>query len=455
MQPSDQPSESAERGGAHPAQESEPDTREQAQLDLILEAYGDTVSVGPSNWHEVGVRFIYRRNTVLVRDEYLSRIGDFLVQRLGPWERPGPTDRDAQAEDARGQRPPAQQAIEPPEEARNAVVQGVTRLTLPGRGETDSLTVMDWVRDKYGSGVCTVDHLVHIAPPPLGTCPAAEPIPVPLGSAPDPGYTPDRGAGEGVRVVVIDTGLDPDSPGRHPWMNGVTGDDDPKITPGGLLPYAGHGTFAAGVIRSVAPRAEVIVRSFFNRVGATFESQLIASLDDVLREDAPDIISMSAGSYAQDSTGLLAFEVFNETRLRHHKGVALVVAAGNDSTRRQFWPGASPFTVSVGALDTYRRGRAGFSNFGGWVDVYAPGQDLVNAYPAGVYTYQEPPNVGRQETFYGMARWSGTSFSTPVVSGLIAARMSRTGENGRDAAAALLAAARDAAHPGVGAVLLP
>ncbi|MFD2352545.1 S8 family serine peptidase [Nonomuraea ferruginea] len=52
-----------------------------------------------------------------------------------------------------------------------------------------------------------------------------------------------------------------------------------------------------------------------------------------------------------------------------------------------------------------------------------------------------------------MARWDGTSFAAPLVAGLIADRMARTGESAQDARAAVLASAQDL--QGVGRALFP
>jgi subtilisin family serine protease len=393
-----------------------PKSRQQAQVDQVLRAFGKGVGRGPENWREVGVGYLYREQRILVRDEYVDQV---LALLQGS-------------------------AVE------RSLIHGVTMLSVL----SDTPTALTQVRNRYGSGVATPDHLVSIAIGEAGFCPATEPEVVPGWAQPDPVPTADHRAGEGIRVVVVDTGLDPGAAAMHPWLAGVSGDPDPAVGPGVLGAYAGHGTFIAGIVRCLAPRAEVIVRNVFHTGGATFESDLVEALDKVLQDDSPDVISLSAGAWTFDPSGLLSLNVFNETRLSHHKGIVVVAAAGNDASRQPFWPAAANWTVSVGALAGNWRTRADFSNFGGWVDVYAPGENLVNAFPAGAYTYHEPP-PRPDGHFHGMARWSGTSFSTPVVAGLIAARMSRTGENGRDAAAALVADARSTTLPGVGAAVLP
>jgi hypothetical protein len=246
-----------------------------------------------------------------------------------------------------------------------------------------------------------------------------------------------------VRVAVVDTGFLQGWESRFPWLSGITEydvDDPDVLEPRGYIdPYAGHGTFIAGVVRCMAPSAEVTVDRSVEMAGVIDEASLVMQIGDALAR-SPDVISVSAGGYTRNNLPPKALTALWEQRLRHHKGVAFVAAAGNNDTRHPFWPAAFPWAVSVGALTADGRERAEFSNHGGWVDVYAPGVDIVNAYCEGEYRLLLDRSVVR--TFDGMCKWSGTSFSTPIVAGLIAARMSRTGENGRQAADGLLEAAR-------------
>lgn len=312
------------------------------------------------------------------------------------------------------------------------------------------------IEQEIGPGTVAPDHLLSVSDTPnvVGWCAASEPVPLPPGAPPQPGVSGSRCDGRGTLVAVVDGGLVSDAALTHPWMHGVTGDPDPLSPPGGPIDlYGGHGTFIASIIRAMAPRADVRVARVLKTAGAAFESDVVRELLPVL-DWAPDVINLSGGTHTWNSAGLLSFHVFVDGPLREHEGTVLVAAAGNDSADWKFSPADMEPVIGVGALGPPGDARASFSDYGDWVKVYAPGQDLAHAFGTGSYTYQEQ-NIGQTADFHGMAIWSGTSFSAPIVAGLIAARISGTGESARQAADSLLHLARAQALPGIGPVLRP
>jgi hypothetical protein len=144
---------------------------------------------------------------------------------------------------------------------------------------------------------------------------------------------------------------------------------------------------------------------------------LASDLETLIADQSPHLINLSAGGYTRDDVPPLSFIEFRQ----RHPDVTLVTAAGNDSTDRKFWRAAFDWAVAVGALGADLQNLAWFSNYGDWVDVYALGEGVVNAFATGVYKYRVPPKRQATQVFDGMARWSGTPFYAPLVAGLIVA----------------------------------
>jgi subtilisin family serine protease len=376
------------------------------------------------------VDYLHADGQILVRDEYLGQVLEILEL---------PTEQETR--DAGRVR---------------RVIAGVVLLTLEDNqpAVSDALDVID---QRLGRGIATPDHVLTVATGDPPICPATEPQEVYYDIEPYPSASHGNG-GAGVLIYMDDTGLLKDAASNHPWLTGVHGDLDPlpPVDSSGaqpIPPYTGHGTFVAGVARCMAPAADIVVTDVFSTAGSELESNWISRLEAALSLGV-DIFHLTIAAHSRHDFPLIAFREWLK-HLHEHGGAVCVVAAGNNGSRRPSWPAAFSDVIAVGALGGDWRGRANFSNFGSWVDVYAPGRDLINAFATGTYKCHVYPYANEERKFYGMAKWSGTSFSTPIVTGLIASRMSRTGETARQAAAALLAEARAQAIPGVGPVLLP
>ncbi len=201
--------------------------------------------------------------------------------------------------------------------------------------------------------------------------------------------------GSGVRVAVIDTGIDfahPAFAGRilSPYYDFLDNDPDPQEMLGGA--GSGHGTFVAGLVALAAPGAMIMPLRAFGPDGSgnTFD---IARAIRYAADNGAQIINMSFGLLGRDA-------MIEDALSYAYERVYMVAAAGNDNQYAIHFPGArSSKTLSVTSTDHLDL-RAPFSNYHRDIHVSAPGVDLFSAYP------------GKR-----WARWSGTSFSTALVTG--------------------------------------
>ncbi len=236
--------------------------------------------------------------------------------------------------------------------------------------------------------------------------------------------------GEGVKVAVIDTGIDT----HHPDLkvaggaNTVVGENENDFGDNGVH----HGTHVAGIIaacgkpplglRGLAPAITLqSYRVFGKNSGEASNYAIIKAIDRAVA-DGCDLINMSLGGGRPDEATMAAIEDARS------QGSVVIVAAGNDDRAPVSFPASYSLALAVSAMGrkgTFPKGTteagdvaapygkdrknfvAAFSNIGPEIDLTGPGVGILSTVPG------------------GYAPMSGTSMACPAVTGLAARLLSK------------------------------
>jgi subtilisin len=205
--------------------------------------------------------------------------------------------------------------------------------------------------------------------------------------------------GKGVKVAVLDTGIDFDHPDLAANYKGGVSFVPDETSP---MDHNRHGTHCAGIIGAalngagvvgVAPAAYLYAVKVLNRSGSGNWSWLIAGLDWCINNGI-HVASMSLGGTAPAAVQTMCDLAFA-------RGVLLVAAAGNSAGPVEH-PARYGSVIAVSAIDGANQ-LASFSCRGPEVELCAPGVQVLSTVPGG-----------------GYARLSGTSMACPHVSGAAA-----------------------------------
>lgn len=199
-----------------------------------------------------------------------------------------------------------------------------------------------------------------------------------------------------------------------------------------------HGTWASGVIAAypqssigaigVAPQAEILPVRVFGLHGEITAARLIEAVG-YAAERGVDVINLSLGGLLPNQE--LTDQIFQV--LDAHPNLAIVAAAGNESLDGVAFPAAIPGVISVGATNLQGK-RTFYSSYGGRLNVVAPGGETAIEQRGGILTtggtwlpgfWQglEPPKQAWASSLDPLGQYvqvQGTSFSSPIVAGVVA-----------------------------------
>ena len=201
--------------------------------------------------------------------------------------------------------------------------------------------------------------------------------------------------GTGVKVGIIDTGID----STHPELSAnyaggwdfINNDNDPRDDHGhgthvaGIVGAVDNGDVDAGVV-GVAPEASLYAYKVLDASGSGVYSDIIAALEQAV-EDGMDVANMSLGS--SEDPGQTVHDACDRAAAA---GVLLVAAAGNSGTwdgsgDNIIYPARYSCVVAVAATMS-SDDRAYFSSTGPDLELVAPGYNIYSTIPGGGYGHE-------------------------------------------------------------------
>jgi subtilisin family serine protease len=230
--------------------------------------------------------------------------------------------------------------------------------------------------------------------------------------------------GAGVRVAVLDTGIDTD----HPDLVGKTVVSQDFTGAGSVEDGHGHGTHVASIItgtgaasggkyRGVAPDVTLAVGKVLDDSGYGTDDSVLAGMRWAAAESGAKVVNMSLGSDPSDGQDPMSQAV---NTLSRQYGTLFVIAAGNfggDETVAS--PATADDALTVGSVSK-KDEPSEFSSRGPRLgdgaakpEISAPGGGIVAARPAGVTPLGEPVGDAYQKL-------DGTSMAAPHVAGAAA-----------------------------------
>lgn len=188
--------------------------------------------------------------------------------------------------------------------------------------------------------------------------------------------------GKGVKVAVVDTGVNPNTPSLKGQV--LAGEVPKAVGYKATEDYEGHGTSmaeliagtgAGGGLKGLAPGAKIVpYRLAMKAMKNESERKRAPELADVIRAIADSDVKIISMSFTGGIDNPKDREAF---KYAQSKGKLMIAGTGNDAQEKNFigYPAAYPYVVGVAASD--KSGTVGkFSEYGNYVDLASPGVDV-------------------------------------------------------------------------------